>query len=275
MSAAPASRESLAALARRTRELEGDARALGRLLRTLRADPRQGGQRLAVRVRLRLAAIRRERRRVARLFALRRQLHRGGACVVAGVDEVGMGPLAGPVVAAAVVLAERVDLAGLDDSKRLLAAERERLCAAIRGQAVALGVAEVWPEEIARRNIYYAGLEAMRRAVLALGVAPDHVLVDARTIPGIRCAQTAIVGGDGRDGSIAAASVVAKVHRDTLMTRLDAEYPGYGFALHKGYATRSHLLALRRHGPCAIHRRSFLPVAELGRFGDLGTLPNP
>jgi ribonuclease HII len=145
-------------------------------------------------------------------------------------------------------------------------AERERLAVDIRAQALALGVAEVWPDEIDRRNIYRAGLEAMRRAVLALGVAPDHVLVDARTIPGIDAPQTPLVGGDARDGSIAAASIVAKVHRDAIMVRLDGEFPGYGFALHKGYATASHLAALRDLGPCAVHRRSFAPVSQLPLF---------
>jgi ribonuclease HII len=170
------------------------------------------------------------------------------------------------VVAAAVVLPERVALPGLDDSKRLAPELRERLAAEIRAQALALALAEVWPDEIDRRNVYRAGLEAMRRAVLALPLAPDHVLVDARTIPGIAAEQTPLVGGDARDGSIAAASVVAKVHRDAIMVRLDGEFPGYGFAEHKGYATASHLAALRRRGPCPVHRRSFAPVSQLVLF---------
>jgi ribonuclease HII len=177
-----------------------------------------------------------------------------------------MGPLAGPVVAAAVVLPERVALRGLDDSKRVPAPERERLAAAIRDQALALAIGEVWPDEIRRLNVYRAGLEAMRRAVLALGTPPDHVLVDARTIPGIEAPQTPLVGGDARDGSIAAASIVAKVYRDALMVRLDADFPGYGFAEHKGYATASHLAALRRSGPCPLHRRSFAPVSQPSLF---------
>ncbi|HEX2484300.1 MAG TPA: ribonuclease HII [Myxococcota bacterium] len=248
---------------------EGEPRALGRLLRALAADRRPGARVLAALVERRLTDHRRERRRVAALFALRRALFRDGARAVAGVDEVGMGPLAGPVVACAVVLPERVHLPGLDDSKRLVSAERERLAAAIRASAVSVGVAEVWPEEIDRRNIYRAGLEAMRRAVAALAVAPDHVLVDARTIPDLAVAQTALVGGDARDGSIAAASIVAKVHRDALMLQLDAEYPGYGFAQHKGYATASHLRILRRRGPSPIHRRSFTPVSQPDLFAAL------
>jgi ribonuclease HII len=256
---------SLAALREEIRAA-GEPRALARLLRALRADPRAGARALAACVEARLGAARRERRRVARLFALRRRLRRAGALVVAGVDEVGMGPLAGPVVAAAVALPDRVALPGLDDSKRLPAAARERLAEAIGRQAVAVAVAEVWPEEIERRNIYRAGLEAMRLAVLALAAPPDHVLVDARTIPGIAPAQTALVGGDGRDGSIAAASIVAKVHRDAIMARLDGEFPGYGFAAHKGYATAAHLAALRERGPCPVHRRSFAPVSQLSFF---------
>jgi ribonuclease HII len=251
-----------------------DARALGRLLRLLAADPRTGARSLAAVAARRLEAERRERRRVAALFARRRALLRAGARAVAGVDEVGMGPLAGPVVAAAVVLPARVRLAGLDDSKRLPAPERERLAAEIRACALAVAVAELWPDEIDRRNIYRAGLEAMRQAVAALAVAPDHVLVDARTIPDLGVPQTPLVGGDARDGSIAAASIVAKVHRDALMLRLDAEYPGYGFAQHKGYATASHLAALRRRGPSPVHRRSFTPVSQPGLFdADTGAPP--
>lgn len=257
--------ERLGELRLRVAEARG-VRGLAQLLRRLEGDPRPGARALAARIEKRLADARLERRRVARLFALRRRLAREGARVVAGVDEVGMGPLAGPIVAAAVVLPERVELPGLDDSKRLAQEQRERLAQAITGQALAFGVAEVWPDEIARRNVYRAGLEAMRQAVLALGVAPDHVLVDARTIPGIDAPQTPLVGGDARDGSIAAASIVAKVHRDAIMVRLDREYPGYGFALHKGYATASHLAALRERGPCPVHRRSFTPVSQIPLF---------
>jgi ribonuclease HII len=235
---------------------------LGRMLEALRGDPRRGARALAVTLERRLAARRAESKRIERLFALRRRLLSDGAQHVAGVDEVGVGPLAGPVVAAAVVLPPRVDLPGLDDSKALRPAARERLDAAIRAQAVALAVACVGADEIDRLNVLRASLEAMRRAVLGLGVAPDHVLVDARRIPEIAAAQSSIVGGDSRDGSIAAASIVAKVYRDALMRELDARHPGYGFARHKGYPTREHLDALERLGPCPIHRRSFAPVAR-------------
>lgn len=235
----------------------------GRILSGLRRDPRNGAQSLAHALEQRIAARRAEARRLAALFALRRRLFAAGARTVAGVDEVGVGPLAGPVVAAAVVLPPRVDLPGLDDSKKVRRAERERLDRAIRTQAVAVCVAEVPPEEVDRLNVYRAALEAMRRAVQGLETRPDHVLVDARTIPDVWIPQTPLVGGDGRDGSIAAASIVAKVYRDALMVRLDRHHPGYGFARHKGYATSEHLRALARLGPSRIHRRSFTPVSQL------------
>ncbi len=254
-------RERLDELRERAAASESSA-ALRRLAGRLRADPRAGARRVAedcVRWAEELAA---ERRRLAGLFARRARLLRAGARMIAGVDEVGVGPLAGPVVAGAVVFAERPWLPGLDDSKKLSATQRERLAGAIRAQAAAVAIAEVWPDEIDRLNVYRAALEAMRRAVVALAVAPDHVLVDARVIPGIAAAQTPLIGGDGRDGSIAAASIVAKVHRDALMDELDARHPGYGFARHKGYATGDHLAALRALGPSPLHRRSFTPVSQ-------------
>jgi ribonuclease HII len=255
-------RSSLATLCERVRAARGDA-ALRRLEAQLRDDPRRGARALAGLCARRRAEAAAERRRLARLFAPTRRLRRQGARWVAGVDEVGVGPLAGPVVAAAVVLPERAELPGLDDSKRLAAAQRERLAEAIRSQALAWAVAELEPEEVDRLNVLRASLEAMRRAVTSLGCRPEHVLVDARHIPGLDVPQTALVHGDARDASIAAASVLAKVHRDGLMCRLDARFPGYGFAEHKGYGTAQHLAALRRLGPSPAHRRSFAPVAQL------------
>jgi ribonuclease HII len=257
--------EPLAVLRARALAL-ASAGALRRLARRLEADGRAGARALVASCRRRAAELEREARRFERLLALRRSLAAEGARVVAGVDEVGMGPLAGPVVAAAVVLPAQPRLPGLDDSKRLARADRERLAAAIHAQAVTLAIAEVWIEEIDARNIYQAGLLAMRRAVEGLRSTPDHVLVDARRIPGIPMAQTPLVGGDGRDASIAAASVIAKVHRDAIMQRLDDEYPGYGFGRHMGYATREHLRALRRLGPSPVHRRSFTPVVQMPLF---------
>jgi ribonuclease HII len=168
-----------------------------------------------------------------------------------------MGPLAGPVVAAAVVFPPGLGLSGVDDSKRLTAAQRERLALDIRGVALAFAVAEVAPAEIDALNVYRAGLEAMRRAVLRLEPSPDLVLVDARQIPGLAVPQETLVKGDARCHAIAAASILAKTRRDALMVELDARYPGYGFAEHKGYATAVHRAALKRLGPTPIHRRSF------------------
>ena len=256
-------RESLATLRARAGAIDGES-ALLELAAALREDPRSGARALAKRCERRIAALRSERARFALLFEHRRRLHERGVRLVAGVDEVGMGPLAGPVVAAAVVLPDAPELPGLNDSKKLARGTRERLADAIRCQAIDWAVGEVWPEEIDRLNIYHAGLLSMRRAVEALSPEPDHILVDARTIPGIHTPQTPLVHGDSRDASIAAASIVAKVHRDEIMLRLDARYPGYGFARNKGYPTPEHMEALRRVGPSEVHRRSFAPVARVG-----------
>jgi len=253
---------SLAELRARAEAL-ASASQLRRIASLLAGDRRAGARALATRCRRRAAELERENRHFARLLALRERLFAEGMRRVAGVDEVGVGPLAGPVVAAAVVLPARPRLPGLDDSKRLPRETRERLAAEIWAQAEGVSVAEVWVDEIDRHNIYQASLLAMRKAVDGLAPRPDHVLVDARHIPGIESPQTPIVGGDGLDASIAAASIVAKVHRDAIMARLDGEYPGYGFGRHMGYATAEHLRALRRLGACPIHRRSFTPVLQL------------
>jgi len=249
---------SLSELEVRLRAACGEA-SLKRLAEGLLGDRRAGARALGRRCERRIA----ERRRLASLFRLRARLHADGVRLVAGVDEVGMGPLAGPVVAGAVVLPDEPDLPGLDDSKRLTRAARERLAGAIREQALAFAIGTVPPVEVDRRNVYQAGLEAMRRAIRGLSLTPDHLLVDGRSIPDLELPQTRIVGGDRSDGSIAAASIIAKVHRDALMRRLERRYPGYGFVRHKGYATREHLEALRRLGPCPVHRRSFAPVLQL------------
>jgi len=234
-------------------------------LAALRRDPRRGARELAERIERRRDAEAAESERLKRLFARRARLFTEGVRCVAGVDEVGMGPLAGPVVAVAVILREHVDLAGLKDSKQMTRPAREKLALRIREQAVACSAGKVQPAEIDEMNIHRAGLEAMRRAVIGLDVEPDHVLVDARTIPEIAAPQTAIIGGDASDGSIAAASVVAKVHRDAIMRHLAERYPGYGFEQHMGYGTEAHLAALQRLGPSPIHRRSFSPVARAER----------
>ncbi len=182
--------------------------------------------------------------------------------LTAGVDEAGRGPLAGPVVAAAVVLDPRRAIAGLADSKKLTPRRREELAVAIQERALhwALGRAEV--EEIDQINILQASLLAMRRAVEALPVPMNRVLVDGNRCPTLKCHSEAIVGGDSKIDSISAASILAKVSRDREMVALDRHYPGYGFAAHKGYPTRGHIEALARLGVTRLHRRSFAPVRK-------------
>ncbi len=182
---------------------------------------------------------------------------------VAGVDEVGRGPLAGPVVAAAVILHPDRPIAGLADSKKLTAKRREQLEREIMEQAFcwALGRAEV--EEIDRLNILHASLLAMKRAVEALGVRPGHALIDGNHCPDLPCSAEAIIGGDACKPVISAASILAKVARDREMVRLDQQYPGYGLAKHKGYPTKLHVAALQELGVSPIHRRSFGPVKRL------------
>lgn len=184
---------------------------------------------------------------------------------VAGADEAGMGPLAGPVVGAAVIFSPGFQLEGLADSKRLTPAVREELAEEIRRRALAVSVACIEPEEIDRLNIYRAGLRVLKLAVAHLAPRPEFVLVDGREIPGLSVPQCAYPKGDGFVSSIAAASIIAKVHRDALLRELDARYPGYGFANHFGYATPEHLAALRRLGPSPVHRRSFAPVRAVCR----------
>ena len=181
----------------------------------------------------------------------------------AGVDEVGRGPLAGPVVAAAVILDPRRPINGLDDSKKLSPQKRAALAMSIRERALAwaLGRAEV--DEIDRLNILQASLVAMRRAVEALPIAPLHALVDGNRCPDLACSCEAVVGGDASVAAISAASILAKVARDREMVELASRYPGYGLDRHKGYPTRAHIAALERLGVSAIHRRSFGPVKRL------------
>ncbi len=181
---------------------------------------------------------------------------------VAGTDEVGVGPLAGPLVAAAVILPPGARLPGVDDSKKLTPLQRERWAEKVRACAIAYAVHEAPAAQVDEIGPYYAALAAMSAAVNALVPAADYLLVDARTLPGIACRQEAIVGGDGRHLCIAAASLLAKVHRDALLLELDGRYPGYGFAEHKGYATAAHLEALARLGPCPEHRRRYAPVRD-------------
>jgi ribonuclease HII len=193
--------------------------------------------------------------------AIENALGRWGFARIAGVDEVGRGSLAGPVMAGAVVLDPARHIPGLRDSKVLSAGERERLCREIVQHALGWSVAAVEPAEIDRINIHRASLRAMRQAVLGLVPLPDLVLVDAFRIPDLPIAQRGVVHGDARSSSIAAASIVAKVLRDHLMTELHAADPRYGFDRHKGYATPEHLRAVSAYGYSAAHRRSFRPAS--------------
>ena len=260
-------RHSLVTLRARLREAAEESE-IAALIELLEPDERAGAQQLRLQALRRLEAGRADRERIARLLELRNELALCGARGIAGVDEVGVGPLAGPVVAAAVVLPESFSLPGLDDSKRVRPARRESLAAEIRAVAIGFGIGEVRVEEIDQIGIYQAALEAMRRAVKSLErtVTVDHVLVDARTIPGVTQPQTSIIKGDQKDASIAAASIVAKVYRDRLMTTLGHRYPAYGFEQHMGYGTAAHLSALERAGPCPAHRRSFAPVERAERL---------
>jgi ribonuclease HII len=183
--------------------------------------------------------------------------------LVAGVDEAGRGPLAGPVVAAAVILDPRNPVAGLADSKKLSAAQRERLFDLICARALCCAVGSASVQEIDAINILQATMLAMRRAVDGLRLTPAKVLVDGNRIPLLTVRAEAVVGGDALVAEISAASIVAKVHRDRWCAQLHAQYPEYGFAAHKGYGTALHLAALRRLGACPEHRRSFSPVAQV------------
>jgi ribonuclease HII len=198
---------------------------------------------------------------VRRWLALRRFDAERKAALLSGVDEAGRGPLAGPVVAAAVILPAGVRLPGVDDSKRVPRAARGELATLIRARARNHALAVVDATTIDRINIRAATFEAMRTALAALGAVPDLVLVDGFAIPDLLLAQEPVIGGDRRSLSIAAASILAKVYRDALMDEYHRLYPEYGFDRHRGYGTAEHLAVLRRLGPCPIHRRSFAPAA--------------
>lgn len=185
--------------------------------------------------------------------------------LVAGVDEAGRGPLAGPVVAAAVILDDLHPIVGLADSKKLTALRREKLYDEIRAKALCCSIAEASVEEIDRLNILQATLLAMRRAVEGLRLKPAKVLVDGNRLPVLDVLAEAIVKGDATVPAISAASILAKVHRDRWCAEYDREFPQYGFAAHKGYGTAEHLAALRAHGACPQHRKTFAPVTEVLR----------
>lgn len=234
------------------------------LLEALEVDTRLGAHQLAKRIRSRYRTNRSEGQRLHTLLRFEIELWAQGYALIAGVDEAGMAPLAGPVVAGAVILPQKYKLRGLNDSKKILDHEtREELAVQIKRDAVcwAVGFAEV--EEIDQINIYHAGLLAMRRAVEGLTCLPDFVLVDARRIPHCPSPQRGIIRGDALSASIAAASIVAKTTRDAYMLEMDALYSGYGLASHKGYPTPEHCRLLKELGALPIHRRSFGRVREV------------
>ena len=196
-------------------------------------------------------------------WKLERAARKTGALRIAGLDEVGRGPMFGPVVAAAVILAAGCRLDGLNDSKQLSEKKRNQLDAEIRAHAIAYSIAAVDVETIDRINIRQASLLAMRRAVEQLALTPDYLLIDGLDTIDWPCPQQSVVQGDATSYSIAAASVLAKVYRDRLLVELDREFPGYGLASHKGYCSREHLAALARLGPTPMHRKSYQPVAQM------------
>ena len=233
------------------------------LVEALEADSRQGAHQLARKIRERRRSNRSEGQRLHSLLRFEIELWNDGFSLVAGVDEAGMAPLAGPVVAGAVILPKHYKLRGLNDSKKILDPEmRTELAAIIKRDALcwSYGFAEV--EEIDRINIYHAGLLAMQRAFQGLSCIPDFVLVDARRIPNCPAPQRGIIRGDALSASIAAASIIAKTTRDAHMMEMDSQYAGYGFASHKGYPTPEHCRALKELGALPIHRRSFARVRE-------------
>ncbi len=250
-------RPTLAALRERLRD---GKRLPPGALEALERDPRAGAAELRRVIEARRRSERAETQRLHRMLAHERTARAEGFAAIAGVDEAGMAPLAGPVVAAAAILPEDCRPRELDDSKKLDPETRERLAVEVKTVALAWAVGIATVDEIDRLNIYHAGLLAMRRAVEGLAARPDIVLVDARKIPGVALPQRPIVHGDALSLSIAAASVIAKTHRDALMCELDGRYPGYGFARHKGYPTPDHFAALEKLGACEVHRRSFGPV---------------
>ena len=238
-------------------------RPLPRDLETsLRKDARPSAQAILAAIERRRRANRSEGQRLRGILRFEVALWGQGMLHVAGVDEAGMSPLAGPVAAAAVVFPPGTRIPGVDDCKRVDPAMRERLAPEIRARALACSVSFVEPAEIDTLNIYWAGIAAMKRAIAGLGLAPEHLLIDGRRLKDLDIPQQAIIKGDQRSLSIAAASILAKTARDARMRELDDCFPGYGFAKHKGYPVKEHLRALLKLGPCAIHRRSFEPVRQ-------------
>lgn len=220
-------------------------------------DPRKGVQALVKGLEKTQEKLAEERTRLENMREFERK-YASSFTQICGIDEAGRGPLAGPVVAGAVILPVDCEILYLNDSKKVSASRRELLFDEIQEKAVACGVGIVSQEHIDEMNILQATYEAMRQAVNQLSVSPDLLLVDAVTIPNVAMKQVGIVKGDARSVSIAAASILAKVTRDRIMEEYDTRYPGYGFADHKGYGSQAHIQALKKLGPCPIHRRTFI-----------------
>ncbi|MBO4696846.1 MAG: ribonuclease HII [Lachnospiraceae bacterium] len=235
---------------------EASIKELPALIAAYESDEREGVKKLLTAERKRIAAYEAELARMEEMFHYERLYPE--AAYIGGIDEVGRGPLAGPVVACCVILPKDCDILYLNDSKQVPEKKREQLYEEITKKAVAYGIGIVSHEVIDEINILQATYEAMRQAIGSMKIKPDHLLVDAVKIPGITIPQRGIIKGDAKSASIAAASIVAKVTRDRMMTELDAKYPGYGFAKNKGYGSAEHIEALKTIGPCEIHRRSFI-----------------
>jgi ribonuclease HII len=245
----------------RQRYLAGSSSAPAGLVVSLEADGRAGAQALARALKARQAGNRAEGQRLRHMLKFENELWAQGVARVAGVDEAGAGPCAGPVVAGAAILPLGYKLRGLDDSKKILdETTRDELAEAIKRDAVAWAVGWSHHDEIDAVNIYQAGLLAMRRAVEALAVAPDYLLVDARRVPGVPQPQRGIIKGDAQSLSIAAGAILAKTTRDRHMNALGREHPQYGFERHKGYPTSEHLAAMKAHGVLPFHRKTWGPV---------------
>ena len=232
---------------------EADWNAICQMYET---DLRSGVQKLVQQYRKKLDALEKEKLRMEQMMQFEHKYeHLGYLC---GIDEVGRGPLAGPVVAGAVILPKDCQILYLNDSKQVSASRRDELFDEIQEMAVASAVGIVSPQRIDEINILQATYEAMRQAIDGLGITPDMLLVDAVTIPNVSIRQTGIIKGDAKSVSIAAASILAKVTRDRMMEEYDKLYPEYGFAKHKGYGSKQHTDAIHEYGPCPIHRRTFI-----------------
>lgn len=238
-----------------------------RMISACQNDPRQGVRRLAVQIVKYQEAQVVEQARILQLLVEERKLWKQGFLLLAGVDEAGRGPLAGPVVAGACILPATFDLPGLNDSKLLTESKREKLYTQICNQAIDYAIGSAEPAEIDALNILQATKLAMKRAIEGFTVRPHYLLIDALNLPNVHLPQLPLVGGDRLSASIAAASILAKVTRDRLMVELHSLYPEYSFSKNKGYGTSEHLQALKRFGPCPLHRRSFAPVNQRASIG--------